>query len=101
MFSQATIHQPVTLSVAMKFALPESAVGFRLGRVPWTAVPEATIHKDGQPRFTEYKVWLSEHRLIAPPADNVVVTQKFHQGEFRVLVPTPANTGHHLRTFSP
>jgi len=37
MFSQATIHQPVTLSVAMKFALPESAVGFRLGRVPWTA----------------------------------------------------------------
>ena len=46
----------VALLVHRKFPLPERGVGFGLGCVSRTAVPETAVHKNREPRLPENKI---------------------------------------------
>ena len=60
-------------------------------------VPEAAIHKNGQPLFWENEIRLAKNRLMPPPTFDAVPAQQFGQRQFRLLVAAPANPRHHFR----
>lgn len=97
--AKLTVHAAITSLVGGKFLFPKSPVagrGMAMFRAP---VPETAVHKNCEPCFRKCKVRLSKQGLIATPAGDVVAAQKFHQGEFSILVATPANPRHELGTF--
>ena len=69
---QGLVHEPVTRLVAGNLVAPESGVAFRLRSVLGTAVPEAAIHKNREPKFGENEIRLAEDFLIPPPAGDFV-----------------------------
>jgi len=97
--TQRARHQKIARLVAGKFIFPERTIVFRLRCVLWTTMPETAVHKNRELEFWKNKIWLAKHRLIAPPAGDVITPQQFPQRDFRVLVSTTTNPRHYFRPF--
>jgi hypothetical protein len=65
----------VALLVRGKFAPPKRAIGCRLCCVARTAMPEATVHKNGELGFWKNEIWFAKNLQVASPACDTVTTQ--------------------------
>jgi hypothetical protein len=59
-------------------------------------VPETTIHEDSDPELWKNEVGIAKHKLVTPPANDVVKPEQFRQRQFRILVLTTPDAGHDL-----
>jgi len=57
-------------------------------------MPEAAIHKDGNPKFRENEIWFTEYRLMTPPTYNVVLPENPNQCQLCIFVSTPPDSRH-------
>lgn len=96
--TQRPRHQSIASPICRQLPLPERPIVLRLRRVLGTAMPETAVHEHCELEFGKDEIRLSKERLIAPPTGDVVQSKKFRQRQFRILVPTPANPGHDLRS---
>jgi len=96
LFPQGTVDLGVPLMVALDLLPPP--LGAILGPcgMKRAAVPETPVHKNGDLHFGENEIRLSENGTVAPPPGNPASPHEGHQSQLRILVPTPANPGHHL-----
>ena len=62
-----------------------------------TAVPEATIDKNGEARMPEDEIRTTGQWFVAPPADNSERTEDFGELQLRVPIAFRADHGHHRR----
>ena len=66
------IHTAVTFAVTRTLGVPEFAVGFWASVTAGATVPEAAVNEEGEAVGAEKEVGLSENRLLATPAGNVI-----------------------------
>jgi hypothetical protein len=85
---------PLAGSISEDFLPPEHDVLLWPSGVLGTAVPEATIHKRRNTKLWKDEIWFPKGGLMTPPADDVVPTKKFHQGNLGVLVTARADPRH-------
>ena len=69
---QGAVHQPVAGDVPGEFLFPKRTVAGGLRAVLGTAVPETTVHKDGEFEFVENEIRFAEDFLIPSPAGDFV-----------------------------
>ena len=69
-------HALVPGYVVLALFIPESAVGFGSGVALWAAVPETSIHEDGDLLFGERKVGLSGQWKMPSPSGDLVALQE-------------------------
>ena len=84
----------VTRHVVFALFVPELPISFRAGVALGAAVPEASIHEDGDLVFGKCKVGLSEQWKMPSPADNLVLPKQREQRILRLLVAPAADEGH-------
>jgi hypothetical protein len=65
--AQGAVHEPIPRPVRRQFLAPKRTVGDRQIRMPGTAMPEAAIHKHGQPIAAKNEVRLAEDGLQKTP----------------------------------
>ncbi len=94
---QPPVHQPVPFLVRRELSSPEGRVVLRLRGMTWTAVPKAPIHEHHDLFLPKHKIRFAEHHRMTTPSGDAMPPEQFHQGQFRVAVPTPADAGHHHR----
>ncbi len=61
-------------------------------------MPETPVNKNGHTLAAENKIRLAKKSLMSSPTDNATSTEKFGEGKLGLLVATPANARHDLRT---
>ena len=98
--SQLSRYLPVTRFVARHFFEPISLVGSRLAPVPWAAVPEATVHEQGNARVSKNKVGAACDWQMPSPAFNSGLAENGSQANLSVLVPFGFDSRHHFRTLA-
>ena len=69
---QGAVHPPVAGFVPGEFLFPKRTVAGGLRAVLGTAVPETTVHKDGEFEFVENEIRFAEDFLIPSPAGDFV-----------------------------
>jgi hypothetical protein len=63
------------------------------------AVPETSIHKNGEPFFAENKIRAPEQWQMSSPAFDSMLSENFNQAHFSSLIPPRPNRSHDLRPF--
>jgi len=61
------VYAPVAGAVGLEFPPPEGAIVGRLAVMPWAAVPEAAVNKNGQAGCGKDKIRPPEQRPPSPP----------------------------------
>lgn len=79
--------------------LPEFRVDLGLRGVDRTAVPETTVHEDGEFELGKNEIGFAEDRGFATPAGYTVQPENHHQLQLRVLVAGATDAGHDVRAF--
>ena len=93
-----SIHQEVSLGIRGEFFQPKLAIALRHVGMLGAAMPEAPIDKNDHALTLEREVRSAKQFLIPPPAGDPGGTKQLCQCEFRCLVATSSNTGHHFGT---
>jgi hypothetical protein len=66
--AQFAVDLPIPRLISCELLSPVLLVRPRQSRVFETSVPEAPVHKHGNPLFSETEIRFSKQRLISPPA---------------------------------
>jgi hypothetical protein len=77
----------VAPSVASNFGIPVIRPRFGHPAMLWTAVPKATVHKDGNLLLPKNKIRSPWHPLMATPAGDAMRPEQEHQSQLGVLIP--------------
>jgi hypothetical protein len=96
--AQRARHKTIPRFVPLEFLSPPLGTIFwprRMFRF-WTAVPEATVHKNDDALATKSEVRSPEKRCRAPPANDVMFTKEAYHPHFSILVPARPNSGHYF-----
>ncbi len=96
--TQMTGDGAITRGVGVEFPFPKGAIVPRHVGMFGAAVPEAAIDKDRDALFAKHEIRPAKHIGMTPPAGDFVGPENRDQRQFRLLVPAPADFGHHLGT---
>ena len=92
------VYAPVAGAVGLEFPPPEGAIAGRLAVMPWAAMPEAAVNKNGQAGCGKDKIRPPEQRPPSPPSGDAVGPQEFDHPQFGFLVSRAADAGHAVGT---
>ena len=93
-------YQAIPCAVARELGVPKGSVGLGPGVAAWAAVTEAAVHEQCDSRLPEHEVRLAENGLVPTPAGDPMRSENPDESEFRLLVATPPDVRHDLRTLS-
>ncbi len=94
LFLESFYDEAISVPVAGNFSFPVRDIAGRHSTVVETAMPEASVNKDGQFLLSKNEVGIAKKGEAPPPSREAGSSQEFRNQRLCRFIAMPANAGH-------